>query len=153
MQTKLISASRASPSCFPGVRMCSSLFYSSLHLLVCFCAATSASVWSWTRMTRSVSATTSRWKSSASSWIRQRSWFTWTGRYFCRTGALFFPKSWSSSHDYLICIYKTRALKYGSFSSRTCHVSWNSADACAASKTESVLEVWVEACTVPLLHI
>lgn len=52
---------------------------------VCVCAATSASVWSWTRMTRSVSATTSRWKSSASSWIRQKSWFTWRGQCYCGT--------------------------------------------------------------------
>lgn len=38
-------------------------------------SATSVSVWSWTRMTRNVSVTTSRWRSSASSWIQQRSWF------------------------------------------------------------------------------
>lgn len=57
-----------------------SLFHSSFF--VCFCAATSESVWSWTRMTKSVSATTSRWKSSASSWTRQKSSFTWRGQCF-----------------------------------------------------------------------
>lgn len=59
--------------------------YSWHHLSACVCAATSASVWSWTRTTKSVSATTSRWRSSASSWIQQKSWFTWRGESFWAT--------------------------------------------------------------------
>lgn len=82
MQIKQIFISGASvlPCCFEEVKMCVSL--------ICFCAVTSESVWSWTRMTKSVSATTSRWKSSASSWMRQKSSFSRTGQYFCGTGAL-----------------------------------------------------------------
>lgn len=52
---------------------------SSTHL---FPAATSESVWSWTRTIRSASATTSRWRSWASSWIQQRSWSSPRGRCF-----------------------------------------------------------------------
>lgn len=58
-----------------------------------FRAVTSESVWSWTRMTKSVSATTSRWKSSASSWTRQRNSSRWRGQQYF----------WSS---YQTCIYK-----------------------------------------------